>query len=41
METTPIIKYKFDSKGWMTFDRKYTESQIAEINKIRGITTGK
>jgi hypothetical protein len=37
METTPIIKYKFDSKGWMTFDRKYTEAKIEEINEIRGI----
>ena len=37
METTPIIKYKFDSKGWMTFDRKYTEQMIARINEIRGI----
>jgi len=32
---TPIIIYKFDNKGWMTFDRKYTEGMVAKIEGIR------
>jgi len=32
---TPIIIYKFDNKGWMTFDRKYTETMMAKVEGIR------
>jgi len=35
LEETPIIIYKFDNKGWMTFDRKYTETMIAKVEGIR------
>lgn len=35
LEETPIIIYKFDNKGWMTFDRKYTETMMAKVEGIR------
>ena len=35
LEETPIIIYKFDNKGWMTYDRKYTETMAEKVAGIR------